>query len=190
MKYDHDNSNNNLLYLKSLFETMTNLSNDKSVASPLKIIQHMNINPNIQEDAQEFYLKLINSFNEEHSLSSGQQNSNITQIFTGLTESYIKCKYVNYTRTKMQKFRDLSLDITSSLEESLLNYLQPTILDGSNMYKTPEYGLQVAEKSLRLLKLPPTLVFQLNRFTYDFSKDRRIKASYFTISITLLYTNS
>lgn len=135
----------------------------------------LELNPNIQEDAQELYLKLINKLNDEE--RSDLSSSSIMDLFTGKFENYISCHDVNFTKTKIQKFRDLSLDITSSLHSSITKLLEPSILEVENMYKTEQFGRQVASKGSKIVQLPKILVCQVNRFSYDMNLGRRLKVS-------------
>lgn len=144
-------------------------------ASPRALVQCLGLNPSVQEDAQEFYLKLINKLNDDE--SAELSSNKVLDLFTGKFENYISCRDVEFTKSKTQKFRDLSLDVTASLHASMKKLLEPSILDGENMYKTDQFGRQVAAKGCKIIQLPKLLVIQVNRFTYDLNLGRRLKVS-------------
>ena len=76
---------------------------------PFSLVQKLDINVAIQEDAQEFYLRLLNLIDGDAATPTAD-GSNVSQIFSGETEQTIKCVAVDYQSSKKQKFFDLSLD--------------------------------------------------------------------------------
>jgi len=78
---------------------------------PFSLVQKLDINVAIQEDAQEFYLRLLNLIDGD-AASPLADGSKVSQLFSGETEQTIKCVAVDYQSSKKQKFLDLSLDAT------------------------------------------------------------------------------
>lgn len=136
-----------------------------------ELVARLGINVAIQEDAQEFYLRLVNSLNAgEDATKAGPD-----EVFTGETEQVIQCLKVDYKKQKKQKFLDLSVDATSSncLEDSL--HMLFSEKEQIEQYKTPEHGQQAAEKSLSLSRLPKALCLHLKRFHFDAATESIVK---------------
>jgi ubiquitin C-terminal hydrolase len=171
--------------LRDLYGRLDSTS-QQSASSTTSLVTYLKLSPSIQEDAQEFYLKLIDTINSEeldkdrqipgmHHHHSG--SGNIASLFTGTFENYVQCRDVPFAKTKLQKFRDLSVEVSSDLLKSLKKLLEASLLEGDNMYKTDAYGKQVAWKGSKIIALPEILVVQINRFAYDMNQGRRVKVS-------------
>ena len=143
----------------------------------------LGVNINTQEDAQEFLLRVLNDIEESISVieTTGKTaRESAGNTFRGEIEQIINCTEVNFTKYRNQKFFDLTVDISgfSKLEDALsAMFTKPEILSGENQYKAGEYGLQDAEKRLRLAKLPKVLCITLKRFTYDIDTGAMLKVS-------------
>ena len=91
-----------------------------------------------QNDIQEFWRVLF----EAIELSSEACSKYISQIFSGYFEGYIKCTKCNRESSRDEKYQDIQLTIVDeehkvvnrSIESSLIHFLQPEVLDGSDMY--------------------------------------------------------
>ena len=175
--------------LQTLFNKLLSKSPTQSMhGATIELAQYLKVDPRIQEDAQEFYLKILNTIqketeihNDTHTTSKSIQ-SEIYNLFTGVTENYITAldTSIKFYKAKNQKFLDLSLDIasTNNLNDAILKFLQPVILDGENQYNTKEYGPISVEKGSKFIKLPKILSVQLNRFAYDMNTGDMTKVSY------------
>lgn len=134
------------------------------------IVHQLGINPRIQEDAQEFHLKVINKLIGDEEKDEQGNEGTLSHMLRGETEQTIRCTNVDYSKTKRQKFFDLSLDISpqlNTLQKSIAHLLQSEKLEGDSQYKAGEHGHQDAEKFIRLTRLPQVLCFHLKRFAFD-----------------------
>lgn len=93
----------------------------------------------------------------------------VPKLFEGKMISYIKCKNVAYTSTRVETFYDIQLNIKGkkNIEESFKDYIARETLDGDNKYDAGEHGLQDAEKGVIFSSFPPVLHLHLMRFNYD-----------------------
>lgn len=153
--------------LKVLFTRMK--SGSKTDTRPLA--NTMEVNVAIQEDAEEFLLKLLDSV--DNSLAETKKDLWRSKYFTSEIHQSIECVNVNYTKTSTQKYIDLSLDIntdskhTDTVTSALDRYFSPELLVGENQYRAgASHGLQDAIKSVSFNSLPETLVIHLKRFAY------------------------
>lgn len=118
--------------------------------------------------------------------SSSANGSIINELYGGTYIDYIQCVDIPYKSERKDTFLDLSLSITkneyvsntnhkelhlNTLEDCLVSYLTPEILDGDNQYYADEpFNRKVnAIKGLKFVHLPKILSIQLKRFVYDFN---------------------
>lgn len=101
----------------------------------------------------------------------------VPKLFEGKMISYIKCKNVPYTSSRIETYYDIQLNIKGKLniEESFKDYVATELLNGDNRYDAGEYGLQDAEKGVIFSSFPPVLHLHLMRFQYDPITDNSIK---------------
>lgn len=101
----------------------------------------------------------------------------VPKLFEGKMISYIKCKSVPYTSSRIETYYDIQLNIKGKLniEESFKDYVATELLNGDNRYDAGEYGLQDAEKGVIFSSFPPILHLHLMRFQYDPITDNSIK---------------
>lgn len=101
----------------------------------------------------------------------------VPKLFEGKMISYIKCKNVPYTSSRIETYYDIQLNIKGKLniEESFKDYVATELLNGDNRYDAGEYGLQDAEKGVIFSSFPPILHLHLMRFQYDPITDNSIK---------------
>eukprot|EP01034_Spumella_vulgaris_P037016 gene37016-45662_t len=59
-----------------------------------------------------------------------------------------------------------TIDNSEADGKTKILYFAPELLEGDNRYKAGPHGLQNAVKTLRIAKLPDTLVIHLKRFAY------------------------
>lgn len=162
-------------YIQTLFKHMSN----NHMSSMSDICQSLDIDLSIQEDAQEFFLKLLNNIDDSisGSDSSSSNSSNVTSsaspksssLFLLETENVIKCLNIDYTKHRNSKFLSLSIDVLNhpTMIESLDRYFSSESYNGSCQYKAGEHGYQDAIKDMRISKLPTNICFHLKRFVYD-----------------------
>lgn len=131
-----------------LFEEMENGS---GYADTLLVASALNLNIGIQEDAQEFLLRLLNDIDSSVSSSNTSNNDKqkkslenneeivpISSVFRGYTEQIIKCSNVDYSKERKQKFLELTVDIAgySRLETALKDmFTKPDYLIGKKNFK-------------------------------------------------------
>lgn len=158
--------------LTSLFRQL----DEKVTANAKMLAKVCGVNPWVQEDAQEFLLKLFEKIDNDH-IESEQDTESPTKAFAGQMVQYIRCKNVNVTKERRENFYDLSVDIVGAvdLEHALDNLFTPDVLEGNNQYKTADHGLQDASKGQYISKLPQVLYVHLKRFSYDFTSDKMSK---------------
>ena len=127
-------------------------------------IRRLDIDPGIQEDAEEFLLKVID------------KTSTLVRDSIELhVENFISCVNVDDRKIRNEKYIDLSvaLDKASStngvmnLKCLLTKHFTPELLTTPNQWRSPKYGLQDAEKGLKIKRLPPVLAIHLKRFAYN-----------------------
>lgn len=153
-----------------------------------------------QHDIQELCRILFEAI--EISLTMTDKNF-INDIFEGFSASVVECQECNFKSLRNDKFLDISLPIrnefdkiyNNSLEMALSNYLKVEILDKDNKYYCETCQKKVdAKKFIKLEKLPNVLLFQLNRFEYDYVTDSRKKINdkvTFPLILDMnLYTNN
>ena len=63
-------------------------------------------------------------------------------------------------------FFHLDVQDMNSIENSLKSTMAIEKMEGDNAYNAGDHGTQEAERYIRILKLPPVLIFQLKRFDY------------------------
>lgn len=161
---------------------------DSTYVDPRELARALDLNVATQEDAQEFMLRLFHEI-DDSVLSAEIDGKKITttatgvapaatadldlpsHAFRGYTEQTIECTNVDFSKKRKQRFLDLTVDIVGfhDLKDALLDmFTRPDLLTGADQYRAAEpYGLQDAEKRLRLMSLPSMLCITLKRFRYD-----------------------
>jgi len=152
---------------QKLFSSL-DLGENKAV-DPKELVQSCQLDPNVQEDAQEFLLRFIEKLNSDVAeVVNITEEKSPTSSFLGESVQFISCTDIEYTKERRENFYDISVDVTcGKLEDSLLELLLPDTFDGDNKYKTPQNGLQKAIKGQRFMKLPSNLLVHLKRFSFD-----------------------
>ncbi|CAM9927509.1 unnamed protein product, partial [Discosporangium mesarthrocarpum] len=152
------------------------LSKGGRAGSTWSLTRAMGIDPQIQQDAQEFGRFLFMNMEEEAveaaecgDKTGGAVGDTIRKLFSGRLLNYIECVDVDFSKEGEEAFYDLPLDIKGcqGLEESLHRFTEPELLTGDNRWRAGEHGLQDARKGVRFLEFPPVLQFHLKRFQYD-----------------------
>lgn len=129
----------------------------------------------MQHDVQEFLRVLLDKV--ESKMKRTCAEGTVPSLFEGKMSSYIKCKNVNYTSTRLETFYDIQLNIKGkkNIYESFKDYIAKETLEGDNKYDAGEHGLQDAEKGVIFVKFPPVLHLHLMRFQYDPITDNSVK---------------
>ncbi|XP_072931565.1 ubiquitin carboxyl-terminal hydrolase 7-like isoform X2 [Epargyreus clarus] len=129
----------------------------------------------MQHDVQEFLRVLLDKL--ENKMKGTVVEGTVPKLFEGKMTSFIKCKNVNCTSTRVETFYDIQLSVRGkdNIYESFKDYISTELLDGENKYDAGEHGLQEAEKGVRFDVFPPVLHLHLMRFHYDPQSDASIK---------------
>lgn len=129
----------------------------------------------MQHDVQEFLRVLLDKL--ESKMKGTCVEGTVPKLFEGKMVSFIKCKSVDYTSTRIETFYDIQLNVKGkkNIDESFRDYVTTESLDGDNKYDAGEYGLQDAEKGVIFASFPPVLHLHLMRFQYDPITDCSVK---------------
>ena len=149
-----------LMELQTLFGVM----NDKSCEyfCPKEFCDSMNVIPGVQEDVEEFLHRLFTKLEDTRILKD---------LFSITLSSKITCKKCNKVSNSLTPYYTLQLEVnhTNSIVESLQYYTKPEVLQGESAYNCSECNEKViAEKQVKINKLPPFLFIELKRFIYKF----------------------
>jgi ubiquitin carboxyl-terminal hydrolase 47 len=174
--------------IKKLFSKLQ-LKNRKSeeTKSLTKSFQWGNSDAFYQHDIQELCRVLFEaiemSLNFDEEKFKSEKNF-INDIFEGFSSSVVKCKECEYESLRKDKFLDISLPIrnefekiyNNSLEIALNNYTRIETLENDNKYFCEKCNKKTdALKFIKFEEMPSVLLFQLNRFEYDYMTGNRIK---------------
>ncbi|XP_072977835.1 ubiquitin carboxyl-terminal hydrolase 17-like [Typha angustifolia] len=153
----------------------------KTPLSPIGILSHLrdigsNFGPGIQEDAHEFLRYVVDAMQlvclkeagPNATMQLTEQTTLIQLIFGGTLQSKIRCLKCNGKSEHPERMMDLTVEIhgdIGSLEEALLRFTSPEILDGENKYQcTRCKSYERARKRLTILEAPNILTIALKRF--------------------------
>ena len=137
-----------------------------------------------QHDVQEFCRVLFSAIEESLIGSTEGDPDFIGKLYEGLLGSHLECLTCHSVSTREEKYRDIQLPLRTadqkksygSIEMSLNAYFTPERLEGDNMYSCGICNTKVnAMKYYKLMKIPPILCLQLNRFTYDQANYTKVK---------------
>ncbi|KPJ08208.1 Ubiquitin carboxyl-terminal hydrolase 7, partial [Papilio machaon] len=133
----------------------------------------------MQHDVQEFLRVLLDKL--ESKMKGTCVEGTVPRLFEGKMTSYIKCKNVNVSSTRVETFYDIQLNIKGkkNIDESFNDYISTETLDGENKYDAGEHGLQEAEKGVIFASFPPVLHLHLMRFQYDPITDSSVKFEFY-----------
>lgn len=148
-----------------LQKVFIDLQNSYSIIDLSSLAKSLLLDINVQEDAEEFLLNLID--NVDKSERNGKHvPSTVLRI---IAEQAIKCTHVPFESYKNQSSIDLALTVlgASDLHTTLKEHFKHEPLQGNTQYRTKDYGLQDAVRSIRLAIVPEVLVVHLKRFSFD-----------------------
>lgn len=134
------------------------------------LVSLLGVNPNIQEDAQEFLLKIFEILDDSFQSNDSAVEGPPTKSFRGEMIQYITCDDVAYKKERRERFFDISVDVgngVDTLEEAFDELFTPCELTGENRYRTPDHGLQNAKKGQKISILPDVLYVHLKRFSFN-----------------------
>jgi len=127
----------------------------------------------IQQDANDFFVYLINVLDEE--LKEVQPIKElVSSCFQGEMRSSLTCQECGFSSQKPEPFQTLSLPVQCEafqevdLSEILKSFCVEEVLEGRNSWKCEKCDRPVrATKKLEVVKLPRVLVLHLKRFAFD-----------------------
>lgn len=151
----------------------------------------------VQHDVQEFARILFEAM--EISFQNSEGFEKLNNLFQGESLNYVRCKECPYESMRIEKWLDLQMTIENKfenisndrIEQALQTYLKPELLIEGNQYNCEECGKKVdAEKGVRFFKLPEVMIFNLNRFTIEYTNFTRIKINNFVSFPLVLNMNN
>ena len=116
-----------------LFEEMEGSGN----VDTSQVARALDLNPGTQEDAQEFMLRLLDEVDKSYDTESSEPVSN---AFQGYTDQTIQCINVDYSKSRKQRFLDLTVDILGHEK------LSAALMD---MFSKPDY--LIGTKSIAII---------------------------------------
>ncbi|EAR96896.3 ubiquitin carboxy-terminal hydrolase (macronuclear) [Tetrahymena thermophila SB210] len=131
-----------------------------------------------QHDSQEFIRILFEAIDNTFKIKF------INELYQGNMVNYVKCLNCQNESLREEQFLDIQLTIKNdfenikneSIDEAFVNLMRPEQLVNDNKYFCETCNSkQDALRGCRIEKIPEILTIQLNRFTYDYMMDRRVK---------------
>lgn len=166
-------------HLQFLFGLMQ-FGKRKSI-DPLDFIKALDLEPSMQQDAQEFSKLLFSLLEDSLNQQSDPKVKNlIIDYFRGEYSYITRCSKCQNDSVSPSMFYELELNIKGhkTLHESISEFLKEEKLDGVNMYSCSFCNeKQEATRFINLQKLPSVLNLQLMRFIYDRQKGHKKKIS-------------
>jgi uncharacterized UBP type Zn finger protein len=144
--------------LRTLFKAMIDAKQQSCSAFPLARI--LNINPNVQEDANESLLKLLAVIEGAGTALSDAVHAS---LYFDVNIRHI-CQNCEHEYSLKEKFSLLHVDVAATLQTAVTNCLVGE-LDGRDCSGC--YQRTKARKELEPITPPPFLVIMANRFFYD-----------------------
>jgi ubiquitin carboxyl-terminal hydrolase 8 len=165
----------------SLIQSMW--SGDNSYVIPHDIKQRVSQRAPIfsdyaQKDSHEFMNSLLNALHSEfeENDSSEERSSIVTDLFRIQTESGVKCLHCGtYDSTEETTYclpLPLGDESEVSLETLLNNFVKEEQLDGEYYCSNCQELRLATQKTSILHPLPPVIIVQLKRFTFDETNDK------------------
>ena len=142
---------------------LTYVSPSRCFSAAMKIPEcsRAHMNKDDQEDANEFFLMLVEYLDQEFQL--------LANLFQGTLRSTVSCQRCFRSYIKVQSFKLLSLSFpdnvhrTHDIYDLIDDYVTPEVISGYNCNSC--VGRYPAEKTLNILSTPKVLTVQLKRFS-------------------------
>lgn len=154
-----------------LYKTQKMLRNVKSSVNPVqfhKWVKNQPLNEVIRDSPQDVH-ELLKSMIPIHTI---QNNKEIPKGFLnelyGIMKWELKCDTCEHTKNKKQIFNDLSLNLTTTIEESLLNFFQSKLIIDLRCSECE--NINTTFHTPMILKLPQILCLHIKRYTSQGSK--------------------
>ncbi|KAE8746842.1 hypothetical protein FOCC_FOCC006401 [Frankliniella occidentalis] len=121
-----------------------------------------------QQDCHEFLIKLLENIEIQCVSRAEHVISPIQQIFGGILRYVVSCNVCKRKSITEQSFKDLPLDVTPILNNSISNFFRAEVIAG---YKCVGCHQHVqCTKRAEIVQPPEVLLIQLKRFTGDGKK--------------------
>lgn len=176
-KLDHPRARVIPIQLQKLFSSMMML--DQSACNPEGLTSSFGWSGRdevVQHDVQELNRVLFNAI--EQSLVGTQGRDLISSLYGGVVVNQIKCLKCLTVKEREEAFNDLTVPVQgrTGLTDSLEAYTSMELLEHPNQYRCDTCDALVdAHKGVKLRRLPPILTVGLNRFSYDWERNVRVK---------------
>nr|CAB3267565.1 ubiquitin carboxyl-terminal hydrolase 48-like [Phallusia mammillata] len=137
------------------------------------------VNIREQQDAFEFFTDLTDQVDEY--LKAKQQSGIFRDTFQGLFTDQKICEGCPHKYEREEPYFALNLTVKAgSLEDSLKQFVAGEKLEGDNSYFCEKCNeKRAAVKRTCIKSLPPVLVIQLKRFSYDWEAGRSLKFDHY-----------
>lgn len=118
-------------YLQDIFLYLLDSNGDaeegsiRSVQLCRQLARKMDINVRIQEDAEEFYLRLLDVVDESLERDDSIPRHLPSSVFDLRLAHIIRCESANETRVREQKYLDLSVDLQTPASQQVSDKLFP-----------------------------------------------------------------
>ncbi|KAF2431771.1 hypothetical protein EJ08DRAFT_696252 [Tothia fuscella] len=133
-----------------------------------------------QMDVDEFSNTLFMRWEDQ--MPSNEAKQGLKSFYTGTTVQQIKSNECGHVSERVDTCLAIQCDVQgkANLAESLQAFVEGDVMEGDNKYKCEPCGRLVnAVKRTCLKAVPNHLIFQLKRFEYDLSTQRRSKINEF-----------
>ncbi|KAG8960305.1 hypothetical protein FRC03_006787 [Tulasnella sp. 419] len=150
------------------------------VFNPIKLVESLELQTSIQQDAQEFsklFLSHLATEFEKQPIPS--LRSLVADQFQGELVHAIECQTCKNVSERSSDFVEIEINLEPGcrLEDRVKAFLAPEMLSDDNKYACGHCNsLQDAKRYTKLTKLPPVLHFSILRFVYDIKTHTRKKS--------------
>jgi ubiquitin C-terminal hydrolase len=132
----------------------------------------------VQHDVHELSRLLIDAL--ERALVKTKGSSLVPALYKGLLVNQVQCLHCGTRSDRPESFYDVLLQVEPKVESdlamALMRYTKPEKLAGDNQYYCDKCDAKKnAVRSQLLRRLPPVLIFSLNRFEFDMKTYERVK---------------
>jgi len=114
-------------------------------------------------------------------LCAALEITDIKNIFQGELKNYVECCDVDFKSVRRELCYGFKLPLHApcgralgGVMESFRQVLSEELLEGDNLYEAEGYGKQRARKGARISRLPPVLLLDVGRFTFDLATMQQV----------------
>lgn len=149
-----------------------------STAELLNSFGWQNEEINQQHDVSEFLTELASTL-EQMMDKEPELKHTFKNLFEVEITNWVDWINVDFKSRRKESFFLINLEVSdlTTIEDSIKKFTQTEILDEDNKYDAGIHGKQVAEKSMKISRLPPVLWFLLKRFNFNRRKGNPTKVN-------------